>query len=73
MMTMRLGMRSAVPSGAAVNLEGAWGQSRTFDEWRALATAGYRWGVESSQTFAYAGAQLGGGVVGQAADGKSSS
>jgi len=73
MMAMRLGMRSAVPTGAAVNLEGAWGQSRTFDEWRTLATAGYRWGVDSSQTFAYAGAQLGGGAVGQAAQGKSTS
>jgi hypothetical protein len=73
MMAMRLGMRSKVPSGAALNLEGAWGQSKTFDEWRALATVGYRWGLDSSRTFAYAGAQLGGGLVGQAADGKASS
>ena len=70
MTAMRLGMRSAIPSGVALNLEGAWGQSKTFDEWRALATVGYRWGLDSDQlkTFAYAGAQLGGGVVGQAAD-----
>jgi hypothetical protein len=73
MMAMQFGMRSAIPTGFAVNLEGAWGQAKTFDEWRALATAGYRWGLDSYQfrAFAYAGADLGGGVIGQAVDGKS--
>jgi hypothetical protein len=44
MMALRLGMRSGIVSGFAVDLEGAWGQTKAFHEWRALASAGYRGG-----------------------------